>query len=82
MLMRVVIVALLVILAGCSSVSSRDIYLPDGSKGYSITCGGFTYSMEKCFEKAGDICGSKGYSISTTPPGMMLTTSMLIKCKE
>jgi hypothetical protein len=81
MLMRVVVVALLVILAaGC--VSSRDIYLPDGSKGYSITCGGFTYSMENCFQKAGDICGSKGYSISTTPPGIMLTASMLIKCKE
>ncbi len=49
------------ILSGCALAT--DTYLPDGSKGYSISCSGAALTYATCLEKAGDLCGSQGYSI-------------------
>jgi hypothetical protein len=46
-------------LTGCAF--SKEVYLPDGAKGYSISCDGAAVGIATCFEKAGDLCGSKGY---------------------
>ena len=46
-------------LVGCAT--SREIYLPDGSIGYNIQCDGAANSISNCFQKAGELCGSKGY---------------------
>lgn len=46
-------------LGGCAI--SKDMYLPDGSKGYNISCDGSANSISTCYQKAGDICGAKGY---------------------
>jgi hypothetical protein len=60
----------MLILSGCALAT--DTYLPDGSKGYSISCSGAALTYATCFEKAGDLCGAQGYSVvnsdgSTTP---------------
>jgi len=48
-------------LVGCAP--SREIYLPDGSVGYNIQCDGTANSISNCFQKAGELCRSKGYSL-------------------
>ncbi len=46
-----------------SCAISNKTYLPDGSEGYSISCDGAAVGINVCFEKAGQICGSRGYDI-------------------
>lgn len=46
-------------LTGCAF--SKEVYLPDGTKGHSISCDGAAIGIATCFEKAGDLCGSRGY---------------------
>ncbi len=48
-------------ITGCAI--ERQAYLPDGSLGHSISCDGAAVGMNICFEKAGSICGSRGYKL-------------------
>lgn len=59
MLPRILLTGIIAMLVGCAL--SREMYLPDGSKGYNISCDGSANSMGNCFQKAGELCGSKGY---------------------
>lgn len=63
-------------------VTSKDMYLPDGSKGYNVSGDDIANGMESCYREAGGICGSKGCSIANTRAGTMVTRSLFIKCKE
>ena len=56
-----VTVACVSLLAGCAT--SKETYMPDGSLGYSISCNGSAVGINVCFEKAGELCGAKGYSL-------------------
>ncbi len=47
-------------LVACSG--PRTVYQPDGSKGYAITCKGLFNSWSSCLEKAGKLCGTRGYT--------------------
>lgn len=82
-------------LAGCAV--AKDTYLPDGGKGFSINCSGTALSWGNCYEKAGDICGARGYDIIAGGSdqgsmvaanqyglfgGTVMNRSMLIKCKQ
>jgi hypothetical protein len=83
-------------LIGC--VSTSEIYLADGSVGHEISCDGRELSIETCFEKAAELCGSNGFEtvtragISTgrsiakgsTDPnsGPFATRSILVRCKN
>ncbi len=42
---------------------ARQVHLPDGSTGHSISCGGTLNSFASCFNKAGELCGASGYDI-------------------
>ena len=53
--------AALAALTGCAI--ERQAYLPDGTIGHSISCDGAAVGMNVCFEKAGSICGSRGYKL-------------------
>ncbi|HEU0118759.1 MAG TPA: hypothetical protein VFR09_09020 [Alphaproteobacteria bacterium] len=56
--------ALLCFLTACGSAApSETVNLGDGTKGYRITCGGAYSSVKDCYEQAGYLCGSKGYSV-------------------
>jgi hypothetical protein len=59
--MRFIFFGLFVLITGCAA--SKQTYMPDGSLGYSISCNGSAVGMNVCFEKAGEVCGSKGYSL-------------------
>ena len=53
--------AALTILAGCASTS--ETYTADGRQGHSINCSGTARNWGMCLEKAGEICGQRGYVV-------------------
>ena len=91
MLLRIVAIALLMALVGCVA-TSQEMYLSDGSKGHNIGCEGSVTSTSDCFQKAGEVCGSKGYDIvnrdgegipaAMVAAAMVVTRSLFIKCKQ
>ena len=81
MMARSVGMALLVLLGGCGT-TSKEIYLPTGAKGFDIRCDGIGNRMENCFQKAGDLCGAKGYDQANPQGSYIGANSLFIKCKE
>lgn len=55
------VVVFVAALQGCAT--SSEVYLADGSKGYNINCGGTAMNYGHCLEKAGEICGARGYLV-------------------
>lgn len=60
MVLRIIAYAC-VCIAVTACATSKEMYLPDGSKGYNISCDGTMQSMSACYQKAGELCGSEGY---------------------
>lgn len=56
------LIALIFSLTACGT-PSEHLSMADGTQGYRITCGGAISSKSDCYEKAGYICGSKGYTV-------------------
>jgi hypothetical protein len=79
MMARSVAIALFAMLAGCTT--SKEMYLHDGSSGYNINCDGIANRAENCFQKAGEICGSKGYDVTSPQGSVTYTRSLFIRCK-
>ena len=86
---------ILVLLGGCATV--KKTYTSDGKEGYSITCSGSALNWGMCYEKAGEICGVKGYEVLEKSGdqgaivsgnqygfygGSVINRNMIIKCKE
>jgi len=82
-------------LSGCAT--ARKTHTSDGKVGYIIDCSGNASTWGKCYERAGDICGVKGYEIlekiSETlssssgniieqHSGSDINRDLIIKCKE
>ena len=67
--MRYIVLGIAVTVAGC--VTSKETYMPSGKKGHVISCpsgGGLVGKMKNwgtCYQKAGEICGAKGYAVLT-----------------
>jgi hypothetical protein len=57
-----ILLAGVLVLSGCAT--AKQMYLPDGSVGCNIQCNGSANSISNCFQKAGELCGSKGYALS------------------
>lgn len=55
------ILAVILGLFGCAI--SSPVHLADGSEGYKISCNGSASSFGVCLEKAGEICGTRGYTL-------------------
>ena len=88
--------AVIILVFGCAT--AQQMYTPDGEMGYHIDCSGNALNWGMCFEKAGAVCGSKGYIIidrigeesGTTVianryglyGGSMSHRSLIIKCKD
>jgi len=51
----------LLILSGCAT--TKTMYASDGKPMIAVECHGTMLSESACFEKAGEICNTKGYSI-------------------
>lgn len=84
-----------ILLNGCASASRT--YGPDGKEAFSINCSGLARNWGMCYEKAGDLCGTRGYEVigqggdfgtvaSVNPSGgvggSVISRSLLIKCKQ
>lgn len=50
-----------VLLAGC--VTSKPIYTQDGRQGHAIECGGTVRTWGQCLQKAGELCGPRGFDV-------------------
>jgi len=48
-------------LTGCVTVTPT--YSPQGQEAYTITCNGYARSWGTCYERAGDVCGPRGYTV-------------------
>ncbi len=81
-------------LSACAS--SRPVYTSDGKRGHNINCSGSALNWGMCYEKAGKICGEKGYEVLQKSGdqgfdvsgnqfgvygGSVITRSMTIQCK-
>jgi hypothetical protein len=93
---RLVFLALITLLVyGCATASKT--YTSDGKEGYSINCSGTALNWGKCYEKAGEICGTKGYIVLERSGdtgamvsgsqfgvygGSVINRTMIIKCKD
>jgi len=63
-----------VLIAGC--VTTKEVFLADGSKSYRIGCDGIGYlHTGDCLERAGAICGASGYTILDERGGRCRSTS-------
>lgn len=86
---------LVVLIVGCAT--SRETYTADGQKGHSINCSGSALNWGMCYEKAGELCGERGYDVlersgdqgavvSGTQYGLfggsVMNRSMIIRCKR
>lgn len=89
------LIALAVALGGCAT--SRTITGQDGKPLHKISCDGSALSLEACYEKAGELCGSAGYDVvnqggTATPffiaggssftAGTVVTRAVYARCKE
>jgi len=87
--------SVLLVLTGCATASKT--FTSDGKEGYSITCSGTVMNWGHCYEKAGDLCGTKGYMVLEKSGdkgamvsgnqfglygGSVINRSMIIQCKE
>ena len=90
-----VIIALFSLISGCATASKT--YTADGEQGYNITCSGSALNWGMCYEKAGAICGEKGFVILEKSGdqgalvsgnqfglygGSVINRNMIIKCKK
>jgi hypothetical protein len=88
---------LLVAIIGASCATSRETYTADGRVGYSINCSGTALNWGNCLEKAGDICGERGYTVLEKSGdqgtvvtggqfglygGSVMNRSMIVQCKR
>ena len=94
--MRILVVLLSVaVLSGCAS--ARQTYTSDGKVGHSLNCSGTARNWGMCYEKAGELCGTKGYVVlqksgeqgamaTATQQGGFATSTftrtMIVQCKE
>lgn len=84
----------LALLSGCAT--AKQIHTPNGQLGYSIDCSGSALNWGMCYEKAGEICGTKGYDIIAKTGdqgatvtgtqyglygGSILSRNLIIECK-
>ena len=91
----IISIFLCLVLAGCAT--AKKIYTSEGQEGYSINCSGTAMTWGVCYEKAGQLCGEKGYIVlekmgdqgsvlSGSQFGLygssVIYRSLVIKCKD
>ena len=79
-----------------SCATANKTYTSSGEQGYSINCSGTALNWGMCYEKAGNLCGEKGYEVLEKTGdqgatvsgnqfglygGSVMNRSMIIKCK-
>lgn len=57
----ILLAVMTMVAAGCAT--SRDVRRADGWMTHVVSCGGPLLNMGHCLEKAGDVCGGRGYDV-------------------
>lgn len=74
------LVVLITLMQGCTTAAS-SVFLADGSQGYQIRCGAIVgRNYGECFAKAGNICGSRGYTVVRQDSDNIFVDSIFVKC--
>lgn len=73
--MQIALVVAAVVLAGCAS--SSKTYSADGREAYVLNCSGVARNWGMCEEKAGELCGARGYDVKSmnTDRGQLTVTT-------
>jgi hypothetical protein len=94
---KILVMSLIASLLICGCATARKTYTSEGKEGYSINCSGSALNWGTCYEKAGELCGAKGYValeksgdtgavVSGSQFGLyggsVINRSMIIKCKD
>ena len=58
---RFLILLAVLAIAGCAATAKTEV--KRGKKGLHINCSGLSSSWEKCYTKATESCGPKGYKV-------------------
>jgi len=61
MIKKLPLIAFILVISGCAAATKTN--LPTGESGYNIDCSGPYLNWGKCYEKAGNVCGSSGYKV-------------------
>ena len=92
---KVAVIFFIILFIGSCATSSKT-YLPSGEEGYSVTCSGTALTWGNCYQKAGELWGSRGYDVISRSDkqgaavvanqhglygGSTIQRNMLIKCK-
>jgi len=95
-MIRIALILLVATLVGGCATASKT-FTSDGKEGYVIDCSGSALNWGMCYEKAGKLCGTKGYEVleKSSDTGAMVSAgeyglfggsainrSMIIKCKD
>ena len=95
--MQRAILVFLVVACVSSCATANKTFTSDGEEGYAITCSGSALNWGMCYEKAGKLCGSKGYEVLEKSGdkgaivsagqyglfgGSVINRSMIVKCKD
>ena len=95
--MRVAILLMIIAIFAGGCATSKKTFTSDGREGYSINCSGSALNWGMCYEKAGELCGAKGYEVleKSGDRGAMVTAgqyglfggsvinrSMIVRCKD
>lgn len=64
-----ILIAFVTMLQSC--VTSREVFLADGTKGHNVNCSGSGMNYSNCLEKAGEICGARGYQLLNQQGGVV-----------
>ncbi|UVJ45796.1 hypothetical protein NVV94_09740 [Pseudomonas sp. LS1212] len=57
----ILIILAILAIAGCAATSKTEV--KHGKKGLHINCSGLSSSWNKCYTKAANSCGDKGYKV-------------------
>jgi hypothetical protein len=83
---QVLVVVIALAVGGCASTSKT--YDAQGREAYTLNCSGWARSWAMCQEKAGNLCGSRGYTVTAQSEeplfaGGILTSSrtMMVTCR-
>ena len=86
---------LITLITACAT--SQEVYTSDGQRGHSINCSGSALNWGMCYEKAGNLCGEKGYEVLEKSGdtgtvvsgnaygvygGSVINRSLIVKCKN
>lgn len=63
MRMRLMVLGVTVVMALGGCATATKTYTADGREGYNIDCSGDVANWGTCYEKAGEVCGARGYNI-------------------